>query len=197
MLNTTAVITSASASKYLLPEKNFPFHSSSFLQLFSPLIKFSIGKIRLQQSQLIIPSLLVHYSLLNPITSKFRTSLRPAQRIIAIMIVAGLIFSAAAVFLGLFIKLPQGGGGTVNNLMVMSLFLPSQPYSPPSPPQKAVFDVDADIFGIRKVYPHQFSMTCNITQDPLPQCYTKPRHAVPKNSKFAIPIFSLLRSSLR
>ncbi|MCJ1342134.1 hypothetical protein MMC31_000314 [Peltigera leucophlebia] len=113
------------------------------------------------------------------------------------MIFAGLIFSAAAVFLGLFINPPQGGGGIVNNLMVITFFLPSPPYSPPCPPPKAVFDVDADIFGTRKTYAHHDPMTCNITQDPMPQCHMKPRPAawssnlLPKNLKFAIPIFSL------
>ncbi|MCJ1349947.1 hypothetical protein MMC31_008190 [Peltigera leucophlebia] len=113
------------------------------------------------------------------------------------MIIASLILSAAAVFLGLFINPPQGGGGTVNNLLVMSFLLPSPPYSPLNPPPKAIFDVDAEIFGARKNYAHHNPMTCNITQDPMPQCYLKPPPASRSsnrlriNAKFATPILSL------
>lgn len=113
------------------------------------------------------------------------------------MIIVSLILSAAAVFLGLFINPPQGGGGIVNNLLVMSFLLSSPPYSPPNPPSKAIFDVDAEIFGARKNYAHHNPMTCNITQDPMPQCYLKPPPASRSsnrlriNAKFATPILSL------
>lgn len=43
------------------------------------------------------------------------------------MLVAGLFVSAVAVLLGIFTKLPQGGGGIANNLMVISCFLSIQP----------------------------------------------------------------------
>lgn len=114
------------------------------------------------------------------------------------MIVASLVVSAVAVLLGLFTKLPQGGGGIVNNLMVMSYFLPDLPYLPPPPPRKdIIFHVDADIFGTRKVFLYHYAMTCNITEDPMPQCYTKSRPPArtgsppPKNGRFSAPTFSL------
>lgn len=114
------------------------------------------------------------------------------------MIVASLVVSAVAVLLGLFTTLPRGGGGIVNNLMVMSYFLPNLPYLPPPPPPKdIIFDVDAEIFGTRKFFWHHYAMTCNITEDPMPQCYTKSRppgstgSPPPKNGRFATPAFSL------
>ena len=114
------------------------------------------------------------------------------------MIIASLIFSAAAVLFGLFTKLPQSGGGIVHNLMAMSGFLPSPPYLPdsPPPPKTVLSDVDTNIFDPRKVYVHHYAMTCNITEDPMPQCPTIPRPSTRssnpclKHAKFAIPIFS-------
>ena len=113
------------------------------------------------------------------------------------MLVAGLVVSAVAVLLGIFTKLPQGGGGFVNNLRVMSCFLPSpQPYLPTPPPPMAVFfDVDAATFEPRKGYVHQLAMTCNLTQGPMPGSYTKPRPASnppPRKATFSIPNLSLL-----
>lgn len=113
------------------------------------------------------------------------------------MIVVSLVVSAVAVLLGLFTKLPQGGGGIVNNLMVISYFLPNLPYLPPPPPPKdIILSVDADIFGTRKFFLHHYTMTCNTTEDPMPQCYTKSRPPgwtgnSPKNRRFATPTFSL------
>lgn len=43
----------------------------------------------------------------------------------AIMIFSWLVISAIAVLLGSFVKVPQGSGGLVNNLAVMTFFLPS------------------------------------------------------------------------
>lgn len=114
------------------------------------------------------------------------------------MIVTSLVVSAVAVLLGLFTKLPQRGGGIVNNLMVMSYFLPNLPYLPPPPPSKdIIFDVDADIFGTRKFFLHHYAMTCNITEDTMPKCYTKSHppgwtgNPPPKNGRVAAPTFSL------
>lgn len=112
------------------------------------------------------------------------------------MLVAGLVVSAVAVLLGIFTKLPQGGGGFVNNLMVMSCFLPSpQPYLPTPPPPTAVFfNIDAATFEPRKGYVHQLAMTCNLTQGPMPGSYTKPRPASnppPRKARFSIPNLSL------
>lgn len=116
------------------------------------------------------------------------------------MIVTSLVVSAVAVLLGLFAKLPQGGGGIVDNhlLMVMSYFLPNLPYLPPPPPPKdIIFDIDADIFGPGKVFLHHYAMTCNISEDPMPQCYAQSRPPgwtgipPPKNVRLAAPNFSL------
>lgn len=111
------------------------------------------------------------------------------------MLVAGLFVSAVAVLLGIFTKLPQGGGGIANNLMVMSCFLSIQPLYLPSPPSNAVFfDIDAAIFEPRKAHVHQHALTCNLTQAPMPQCHTKPRFASdPLSTKttFSIPTLSL------
>ena len=69
------------------------------------------------------------------------------------MIFASLVFSAVAVFLGIFTKLPQGGGGLVNNLMVMSCFLSSPPLLPSPPPPRAIFfDIDEAIFGTHEYF---------------------------------------------
>lgn len=121
-----------------------------------------------------------------------------SPRIFAIMIVTSLVVSAVAVLLGLFAKLPQGGGGITNNLMVMSRFLPNLPlFPPPPPPQDTIFDIDADIFGTRKVFLQYYAMTCNISEDPMPQCYSKSRppgwtgSPPPKNVRFAAPTVSL------
>lgn len=112
------------------------------------------------------------------------------------MLVAGLVVSAVAVLLGIFTKLPQGGGGLANNLMVMSCFLSSPPpylHPPPPPPNAVFFDIDAAIFDPRKAYVHQHASTCNITQGPMPQCHTKPRFASdpPINATFSTPTLSL------
>lgn len=109
------------------------------------------------------------------------------------MLVARLVVSVVAVLLGVFTKLPQGGGGLVNNLMVMSYILPSPPsYMLSSPPPNAVFfDIDAAIFEPHKSYVHQHAMTCNLTQATMPQCHTKPRFSSNPPPRKAIPTLSL------
>lgn len=113
------------------------------------------------------------------------------------MIIAGLVISAVAVLLGIFTKLPQGGGGIVNNLMVMGCFLSIAPPflpPPPPPPNAVIFDIDAAIFDPRKAYVHHHALTCNLTQDPMPQCHPKPRLASdppPIKATFSIPTLSL------
>lgn len=115
------------------------------------------------------------------------------------MIVTTLLVSAVAVLLALFAKLPQGGGAIVNNhLMVMSYFLSNLPYLPPPPPPKDIIsELDADIFGPRKVFLHHYIMTCNITEDQTPQSYAKSRppgwtgSPRPKHVRLAAPTFSL------
>lgn len=119
------------------------------------------------------------------------------------MIVTSLLVSAAAVLVGILTKLPQGGGGIVNNLMVMSFFLPNQPsLPPPLPPKDIIFDLDADIFGTRNVILLYNAMTCNISEALMPQYYTNSRPPCwtgsPSSNKvrFAAPTFALPSLSL-
>lgn len=111
------------------------------------------------------------------------------------MLVAGLVVSAVAVLLGIFTKLPQGGGGLVNNIMVMSCFLSIPPphLHPPPPPNAVFYDIDAAIFDPRKAYVHQHAPTCNLTQGPMPQCHTKSGLASdpPIKATFSTTILSL------
>lgn len=113
------------------------------------------------------------------------------------MLVAGLVVSAVAVLLGLITKLPQGGGGLVNNLMVMSCFLSIAPpplyHPPPFHPNAVFYDIDAVIFDPRKAYGHQNGPSCNLTQSPMPQCHTRSGIASEPliNATFPTPILSL------
>lgn len=115
------------------------------------------------------------------------------------MLVAGLVVYAVAVLLGIFAKLPQGGGGLVNNLMAMSCFLSIAPphlHPPPPPPNAVFYDIDAAIFYPRKAYVlHQHGPSCNLTEGPMSQsqCHTKSGIASdpPINATFSTPIPSL------
>ncbi|MCJ1342835.1 hypothetical protein MMC31_001024 [Peltigera leucophlebia] len=113
------------------------------------------------------------------------------------MIVNGLVISTVAILLGIFTRPPQGGGGLVNNLKVMSCLLSSPLHLPPPPPAKAkFFDIDDAIFEIHKLYVHHHAMICNLTQGPMPQYHVKPHPAAGSsnpttNPKFAIPTLSL------
>lgn len=115
------------------------------------------------------------------------------------MIFAGLVFSAVVIFLGIFTKLPQGGGGLVNNLMVMSCFLSSPPLLPSPPPPRAIFlDLDEAIFGTREYYLLHPTTIGKVTHRPMPRTAAKPRPAAassspfpPPNATFAFPDFWL------
>lgn len=113
------------------------------------------------------------------------------------MLVAGLVVSAVAVLLGIITKLPQGGGGLVNNLMVMSCFLSIAPpplhHPPPIPPNAVIYDNDAAVFDPHKAYVHQNGPSCNLTQSPMPQCHTRSGIAndPPINATFPTPNLSL------
>lgn len=117
------------------------------------------------------------------------------------MILAGVLFSAVAIFLGIFTKLPQGGGGLISNLMVMSCFYSTPPLlhpPPPPPPTASPFDLDAAIFETRQYYllypPPQ---TRNFTHDPMPSSVAWYRAAAdsknppPSNATFPLPYFSI------
>lgn len=115
------------------------------------------------------------------------------------MLVAGLVVSAVDVLLGIFTKLPHGGGGLVNNLMAMSFvpcIAPPHLHPPPPSPLNAVFyDIDAAIFDPRKAYMHQHGPSCKLIESPMPQsqCHTKFGIASdpPINATFSTPILSL------
>ncbi len=110
---------------------------------------------------------------------------------------AGVLFSAVAIFLGIFTKLPQGGRGLINNLMVMSCFYSTPPLlHPPPPPTASLFDLDAAIFETRQFYLLHPPPTGNFTHGPMPSPVAKYRAAAdsknppPSNATFPLPDFS-------
>lgn len=118
------------------------------------------------------------------------------------MIFAGVLFSAVAIFLGIFTKLPQGGGGLVNNLMALSCFYSTPPLLPPPPPPTAsLFDLDAAIFETRQYYLLHPPPTGNFTHGPMPSPVAKHRAAAdsknppPSNATFSPPYFFFLSFS--
>ena len=84
------------------------------------------------------------------------------------MFIAGIVLSAVAMFLGIFTKLPQGGGGLGNNLMALSFFLPAPPLLFTPLPKRIILDLETaiaenQIFSLKKPV-----VTRNGTQGPLP-----------------------------
>lgn len=118
------------------------------------------------------------------------------------MIIAGIIFSVVAVFLGVVTKLPQGGGGLVNNLMVMTFLLSPPPMLPVPPPKATIFDLDAAIRENQLYYMRNPVVTGNITLGPMPRPFETPRtaanssNATAPEAGFALPTFSLLTSPI-
>lgn len=115
------------------------------------------------------------------------------------MIFAGVLFFAVAISLGIFTKLPQGGGGLIHNLMVMSCFYSAPPLlHPPPPPSALLFDLDAPIFEPRQYYLLHPLSTGNFTQGPMPSPVGKHRAAEgsknppSSNATFSLPDFSFL-----
>ena len=118
------------------------------------------------------------------------------------MIIAGIIFSVVAVFLGAVTKLPQGGGGLVNNLMVMTFLLSPPPMLPVPPPKATIFDLDAAIRENQLYYMRNPVVTGNVTLGPMPRPFETPRtaanssNATAPEAGFALPTFSLLTSPI-
>ena len=114
------------------------------------------------------------------------------------MLFAGALFSAVAILLGFFTKLPQGGGGLTNNLLVLSCFYSPPPLLPPPPPPRAIFfDHDASSFDIRHYYIRDLRSTGNITEGPMPSPLVEPpvvpgsENRPPPNSTFSLPGFAI------
>lgn len=118
---------------------------------------------------------------------------------------AGIVISAVAVFLGIFSKLPQGGGGLANNLIVLGLFLPAPPFLPTPLPKKMLFDFEATIAEYELYYIRNPMVARNATQEPMPRTRLLPR-AVARSSNattqshtftFSFPAFSISEEAIR
>ena len=114
------------------------------------------------------------------------------------MLFAGIVFSAVAVFLGIITKLPQGGGGLANNLMVLSLFLQAPPISPPPTPtpKRILFDLETAIAENQMFHMKNPVVSGNGTQGPMPRPLPKlpsaagSSNATAGNGPFAFPTFA-------
>ena len=118
------------------------------------------------------------------------------------MLFAGIIISAVAMLLGIVTKLPQGGGGLANNLMVLSFFLPAPPLQPLPPPKNIPFDLETAIAENQIFYLRNPVVTNNGTQGPMPRPLRKlpsaagSNNAPAKNTTFSIPTFDFSGFSL-
>lgn len=120
----------------------------------------------------------------------------------AIMLFAGVVFSAVAMFLGIVTKLRQGGGGLAHNIMALSFFLPTPPLLPTPPPRMIFYDIEAAIAENKLYYIRNPVVTRNGTQGPNTRPLPMPRsaagssNATAQNVKFKIPAFPILAFSL-
>ena len=117
------------------------------------------------------------------------------------MLFVGIVFSAVAMLLGIVTKLPQGGRGLANNLIVLGFFLPAPPFLPPPPPTKILFDLEAAIAENKIFYMRNPVVTKNGTQGPMPRPPLKHRSAGSSNAPvrdatFTTPSFSFPANSL-
>ena len=118
------------------------------------------------------------------------------------MFIAGIVLSAVAMFLGIFTKLPQGGGGLTNNLMALSFFLPAPLLPTPPPPNSIIFELETAIAEIQIFSLKNPAVTRNGTQEPIPPPPRKSplaagsSKAPADNTTFAFPAFSLPEFSL-
>ena len=116
------------------------------------------------------------------------------------MMFAGIVISAVAMFLGIFTKFPQGGGGLTNNLMVLSFFLPAPPLLPTPPPKRIPFDIEAAIAENEIYYIRNPVVAGNGTQGPSPRPRLMPSsaasNATAPSGAFKIPPFSFPAFSL-
>ena len=118
------------------------------------------------------------------------------------MLFAGIVFTAVAMFLGMITKLPQGGGGLANNLMILTLFLQAPPLLPPPTPKRILFDLETAIAENQIFYVKNPVVTVNGTQGPMPRPLRKLLSAAGSSNDtvengpfasqtFASPAFSL------
>ena len=106
------------------------------------------------------------------------------------MLVAGIVISAVAMFLGLITKLPQGGGGLASNLIALTFFLPAPPL-PPLPLQKRVlFDLETAIAENQLYYLSNPVVTSNGTYGPMPRPLWKLPSSPADNATFTFPTFA-------
>lgn len=100
------------------------------------------------------------------------------------MLVAGIIFSAVAMFLGLITKLPQGGGGLTNNLIALTFFLPAPPPPHMSLQLRILFDLETAIAENHLYYLSNPVVTRNGTYGPLPRPVRKISSSSTDNTTF-------------
>ena len=118
------------------------------------------------------------------------------------MLFAGIVISAVAIFLGIFTKPPQGGGGLANNLMVLTFFLPAPPLLPTPPLKTTLFDLEAAIAENELYYIRNPVVARNGTQGPsprprlIPSSAARSSNATAPSGSFKIPAFSFPAFSL-
>lgn len=112
------------------------------------------------------------------------------------MLVVGIVISAVSIFLGVFTKFPQGGGGLINNLMALTFFLPAPPLPRLALQKRMLFDLETAIAENQLFYLSNPVVTRNGTYGPMPGFPQKPRSAADgrnasaSNATFAFPTFS-------
>ena len=105
-------------------------------------------------------------------------------------------------FLGIITKLPQGGGGLKNNLMVLSFFLPAPPLLPPPLQKRILFDLETAIAENQMYYLRNPVVTSNGTYGPMPWPLQMPPSAArssnpcTENATFAFSAFTFPAFSL-
>ena len=106
------------------------------------------------------------------------------------MLVAGIVISAVAMFLGLITKLPQGGG------VALTFFLPAPPL-PHFPSQNRIlFDLETAIAENQLYYLSNPVVTRNGTYGPMPRPLCKLSSSAADNATFTFPTFDSSAFSL-
>ena len=113
-----------------------------------------------------------------------------------VMLFVGIVFSAVTMFLGIITKLPQGGGGLANNLMVLTLFLQAPPISPPPAPKRTPLDLETAFFENQIFYMQNPVVAGNGTKVHIGQprenlsSFAGSSNATADNGPFAFPTFA-------